>query len=185
MPGTPATTRPAPRPGWLNTALVLLASALFGVFALPRLSPDAFVGAQAHDFVLPRVGPPPPGGHANVRLSELEGKAVILDFWATWCLPCRTQAPIIDRVASQLAGRGLVALGIVTGDTAENAQRFITEHKVAYASVIDEQGETSREFAVEGLPTLVVLDRNGAVVAVRKGLVSEKELRGIVEAALR
>jgi thiol-disulfide isomerase/thioredoxin len=180
-----ATSRPAPRPSWLNAAMILLAAALFGVFALPRLGSDPFVGTQAGDFVLPRVGAAPAGGKPKIRLSELEGKAVILDFWATWCMPCRVQAPIVDRVAKDLEGRGLVALGVVTGDSAENAEKFIAEHKVSYASVLDEQSEASQRFGVVGLPTMIVLDRKGEIVATRKGLVSEKELRGIVEAALR
>lgn len=182
-------SRPAPRsaarPTWLNAALVLLAAALFGVFALPRLAPDPYVGTQAEDFVLPRVGAVPEGASAKIRLSELEGKAVILDFWATWCMPCRSQAPIVDRVAKAFSGRGLVALGVVVNDTPENAEAFAKEHGVSYASVLDDQGAASKIFSVVGLPTLVVLDRKGQIVAVRKGLVSENELKGIAEAALR
>jgi cytochrome c biogenesis protein CcmG/thiol:disulfide interchange protein DsbE len=181
----PATSRAVSRPSWLNAALILLAAGLFGVFALPRLTPDPFVGKQAADFLLPRVGPVPPGGQPKIRLSELEGKAVILDFWATWCMPCRKQAPIVDRVAKALQGRGLVALGVVTGDSAENAQSFTSEQRLSYASVLDEQSEASSAFGVVGLPTLIVLDRKGAIVATRTGPVSEKELLGIAEAALR
>lgn len=172
------------RASLLLPALVLLAAALFGWLLLPRLAPDQFVGKQAPDFLLARLGPSKAGESAKVRLSELEGKAVILDFWASWCMPCRVQAPIIDRVAKAHAGRGVVALGVVTGDTAEDAAQFLNEHPVSYASVLDDQNAASKAFGVQSLPTLVALDRKGRVVARRKGLVSERELAGIVEAAL-
>ena len=184
-------TRSAQRPIWLNAALVLFAAALFGLFALPRLAPeqsvapDPFVGAQAQDFVLPRIGPAPAGASSKIRLSELEGKAVILDFWATWCMPCREQAPIIERVVKAFSGRGLVAVGVVTDDTAENVLAFAKQYGISYASVLDEQYAVSRMYAVVGLPTLVVLDRKGSIVAVHRGKLSEQELRGMAETALR
>jgi len=173
-----------PHTSLLMPALVLVAAGLFGALALPRLAPDPKVGKPAADFLLPRVGAKSASGSSKLRLSDLEGKAVILDFWASWCMPCRAQAPIVDQVAKSQGARGLVALGVVTGDSQENAEEFLASHPVTYGSVIDDQGEAARAFQVEGLPTLVVLDRKGQVVAVRKGLVSEKELTGIAEAAL-
>jgi cytochrome c biogenesis protein CcmG/thiol:disulfide interchange protein DsbE len=173
------------RASWLMPTLVLVAAGLFGLLALPRLAPDPTVGKPAADFLLPRLGAQAEGGGpSKLRLSDLEGKAVILDFWASWCMPCRAQAPIVDRVAKAQGARGLVALGVVTGDTEQKAEQFLAEHPVAYSSVMDDQGEAARAFKVDGLPTLVVLDRKGQVVAVRKGLVSEKELTGMAEAAL-
>jgi cytochrome c biogenesis protein CcmG/thiol:disulfide interchange protein DsbE len=178
------TTKPA-RSG-VTVALVLGGAALFGVLALPRLGSDPLVGAQPRDFALPRLETAAGGGASGkpVRLSELAGKAVILDFWASWCAPCREQAPIVDRVAQSFAGRGLIALGIVTDDDPGAARRFLAEHPVRYPSVFDEQREAARAFGVQGLPTIVALDRAGRVVAVRRSLVRQAELAGIAEAAL-
>jgi thiol-disulfide isomerase/thioredoxin len=166
----------------LIPGLVLAAAVVFGLVALPRLAPDPSVGRAAQDFLLPRLDPkggPSPG---RLRLSDLQGKGVILDFWASWCVPCRVQAPIVDRVAKAQASRGLVALGVVSGDTAEDAAAFLAQHPVGYQSVLDEQQEASRAFGVTGLPTVVAINPKGEVVAVRKGLVSEKELTALVEA---
>lgn len=170
----------------LTVALVLLGAAVFGLVALPRLGKEPLIGSHARDFALARLEAGGPGGASGepVRLSDLAGKAVILDFWASWCLPCREQAPIVDRVARSFKERGLVALGIVTDDSPESARRFLASEPVGYPSLLDEQRAVASAFEVRGLPTLVVLDRAGRVVAVRRGLVREKELVGLAEAAL-
>ena len=169
---------------WVTAGLVLGCALLFGLIALPKLAPDKRVGQPAPDFVLPRLEAATAGKKpSELRLSALEGKGVILDFWASWCMPCRQQAPIVDRVAKKYAEQGLVALGVVTGDMPEDALRFAAEHPVSYASVLDD-GQASKAFSVQGLPTLVVLNRKGEVIAVRQGLVREGELTGLAEAAL-
>lgn len=170
----------------LTVALVLGVALVFGLVALPRLGKDPLIGSAPRDFELTRLEMGGPGGASGkpVRLSELAGKAVILDFWASWCMPCREQLPIVDRVARALRDRGLIAVGIVAGDEPEAARRFLAAHPVSYPSLLDEQREAARAFEVRGLPTLVVLDRAGRVVAVRRALVREKELLGLAEAAL-
>jgi cytochrome c biogenesis protein CcmG, thiol:disulfide interchange protein DsbE len=181
------TSTPAPKSG-LTAALVLGGAVLFGLLALPRFGSDGLIGSQPKDFALPRLESAGAGGapkNEPIRLSQLAGKAVLLDFWASWCGPCREQAPIIDRVSRELSGRGLVALGIVSDDEPDAARRFLAEHPVHYPSVVDEQRDAARAFAVQGLPTLVALDRSGRVVAVRRQFVREAELRAIAEAALR
>jgi cytochrome c biogenesis protein CcmG/thiol:disulfide interchange protein DsbE len=179
-------SQPPPKSPW-TVVLVLAGAIIVGLFALPRLGGDPLVGSEPRDFALPRLQPHGAGGAAEkpIKLSDLAGKAVILDFWASWCAPCREQAPIVDRVAQSLAGRGLVALGVVSGDDPDDARRFLTAHPVRYPSVIDEQREAARAFGVQALPTIVALDRSGRVVAVRRSLVREAELAAIAEAALK
>ena len=174
-----------PETPFFNAGLVLLAAGLFGWLVLPRLAADPFVGKTAPDFLLPRLGP---GGALlpeKVRLSELEGKAVILDFWASWCPPCRDEMPVLDRVAQAQKARGLVVLGVLSGDLPEDAGEYLAKHPVSYGTVVDDQRQAGEAFAVEGLPTIVVLDRKGGIVAKRPGRMSEKELTALAEAALR
>jgi thiol-disulfide isomerase/thioredoxin len=173
-------TRSATRAPWFIPALVLAAAAAFGLLALPNLAPRRL----ADDFLLPRLDPRGGASPGKIRLSDLQGKGVILDFWASWCVPCRAQAPIVDRVAKSNKARGLVALGVVSGDAPEDAAAFLAQHPVSYDSVVDDQGEATRAFQVNSLPTLVAIDAKGEVKAVRKGLVSEKELSALVEAIL-
>jgi cytochrome c biogenesis protein CcmG/thiol:disulfide interchange protein DsbE len=172
--------RRATRAPWFIPALVLSAAAAFGLLALPNLAPKRV----ADDFLLPRLDPRGGASPGKIRLSDLQGKGVILDFWASWCVPCRAQAPIVDRVAKSNKARGLVALGVVSGDAPEDAAAFLARHPVSYDSVVDDQGEATRAFQVSSLPTLVAIDAKGEIKAVRKGLVSEKELSALVEAIL-
>ncbi|HTQ06534.1 MAG TPA: TlpA family protein disulfide reductase [Polyangiaceae bacterium] len=179
---------PSPRPPetpWFTAGLVLFAAGLFGWLVLPRLAPDPFIGKPAPDFLLAKLGPSGAVSPDKVRLSDLEGKAVILDFWASWCMPCRAEMPVIDRVAKAQRARGLVALGVLSGDLPEDAAEFLAEHPVSYGSVIDDQSVAGHAFGVQGLPTLVVLDKKGKVVAMRTGTVPENELSALAEAALR
>jgi len=176
--------RSSGRASFMVPALVLLSAGLFGLVALPRLAPDPFVGKPARDFLLPRIDPKGGASPGRLRLSDFQGKGVLLDFWASWCMPCRVQAPIVDRVARAYASRGLVVIGVVSGDTAENAAAFLGENPVQYPSVLDEQNETSRAFGVSGLPTLVAINPKGEVVALRQRVVSDKELTAIAEAVL-
>jgi hypothetical protein len=91
----------------------------------------------------------------------------------------------VDRVSRSLSGRGLVAVGVVTDDDAEAAQRFLDTHPMGYPTFVDQQAQATLAFHVEGLPTLVAIDRTGRVVAVHRGLAREAELTSLAEAALK
>ena len=175
----------SPETPWFTAGLVLFAAGLFGWLVLPRLAPSRSVGKAAPDFLLPRLGPGGAVSSEKVRLSELEGKAVILDFWASWCMPCRAEMPVVDRVAKAQGPRGLVTLGVLSGDAPEDAGQFLAEHPVSYATLVDDQSLAGGAFGVEHLPTLVVLDKKGNVVAMREGRLSENELTALAEIALR
>ncbi len=119
-----------------------------------------------------------------MRLSELRGKTVVLDFWASWCAPCRAQAPIIDKLARQHEKDGdLVVVGVNTSDEQEAAIQFARSHNLAYTMLYDEQNQVARAYSVTGLPTLIVVDRAGKIVAVRRSVVRQKELEQLVATA--
>jgi thiol-disulfide isomerase/thioredoxin len=173
-----------PKEGWWTAVLVLVVALLFGLVVLPSLDKkqgSKLLGEAAPDFALPVIY----GGDAGdrVRLADLKGKAVVLDFWASWCGPCQAQAPIMDKVARAYEGKGVIVLGVNTSDESESALQFLRSRNIGYASVLDEANRTATEYGVRQLPTMVVIDRSGRVTAVRSRVVREQELTELIEEA--
>ncbi|HXN33905.1 MAG TPA: TlpA disulfide reductase family protein [Polyangiaceae bacterium] len=188
--GPPAgTARDAPSRSTLG-ALGLVLILLAGFALLPRvLRPlrAAGVGRDAPDWMLPLVANGVSIGKddGTLRLSELRGHAVLIDFWATWCEPCRVQAPIVDRLARRWRERGLVAVGVDTdGPDQGNPRAFALSRGLSYPIVHDTVGAASHAYGVEDLPTLVVVSRAGKIVAVRTGVTDDSELERLVRQAL-
>lgn len=172
-----------PRQLWTFFGLLLLAAAIFGYAVLPYLDPGRakLVGRQVPEFALPTISGAEPG--SRIDLEDYRGRVVLLDFWASWCPPCRTQAPIMDRVARRFEDQGVSVIGVNTGDEPDAALAFIEQAGLTYPSVVDLDGSVSRVFGASQLPTLVVVDPQGKVVNVQARVVKEPELVTIIEAA--
>jgi thiol-disulfide isomerase/thioredoxin len=96
---------------------------------LPLLSADrgdAFVGRPAPDFTLKDLG-----GH-DVQLTSLKGKVVVLDFWATWCGPCRLEIPIIERLYKQYGKKGVAVLGVNEQESGDIVRKYVERNKISY-----------------------------------------------------
>jgi len=174
--------------GYLVAALVLGFSLFMGLVVLPRLGARAarsseLVGKMAPDFVLPYVSPAERG--KQQRLSDLQGRAVVLDFWASWCAPCRAQTPVLERLAKRFGPDKLVVLGVGTSDDRQNIERFLEATAPKYASVYDDQSVAPALYDVRSLPTVVVIAKDGTVKAVTTGLASEERLAGLIGDALK
>jgi len=174
--------------GYLVAGLVLAFSLIMGLFVLPYLGvkkaeSSPLVGQPAPDFLLPYASPTERG--KSQRLSDLQGQAVVLDFWASWCGPCRAQSPVLERIAKQFGPEKLRVLGVGTSDDRASITRFLSSHALGYASVFDDQDVASSLYQVRSLPTLVLVGKDGTVRAVATGFVDEAELSRLVKHTLR
>ena len=126
----------------------------------------------------------------TMRLSDLYGQVVVLNFWASWCGPCVTEMPAFDRVYNEYRDRGVTFLGIDTQDVELAAKAFADRIDVTYPLAVDETGRLAAEFGRVGsdgvfaLPTTVILGADGRVLRTWVGALREDVLRGFIESVL-
>ncbi len=113
---------------------------------------------------------------APKTLSELRGKVVLIDFWATWCGPCRFISPKLSALQGRFGAQGFKVVGITT-DAPEVAATFAEKSQMKYSIVSDESGETSRAYGVSGIPTLFIVDKKGVIRDVFVGYNDEFDAR--------
>jgi len=135
------------------------------------------VGSLAPDFTLPTLD----GG--AVTLSQLRGHPIIINFWASWCVPCRAEAPELQRAHEQYRAQGLIILGMndTSTDTRDNASAFVKEFHLDYAIPMDEKGEVSNLYRVPGLPTTFFVDAQGVIRNLIMGQLNRADLEGGIE----
>jgi cytochrome c biogenesis protein CcmG/thiol:disulfide interchange protein DsbE len=112
----------------------------------------------------------------RVEIASLRGRPALVNFWASWCTPCREEAPALERVSRALGGRASV-VGVDWNDTTQNANEFIREHRLTYPILRDGSGEVANDFGLSGLPTTFVLDGDGRIVRTLRGPQTVSSLR--------
>jgi peroxiredoxin/outer membrane lipoprotein-sorting protein len=117
-----------------------------------------------------------------VHLADLRGKIILLDFWATWCAPCREELPHIDNLYRKLKDKGVVVLG-VNDENSGTIRSFLRKHEFEVPTVVDSKRAVHRSYRVRAILTLVVIDRKGMVRANYVGTRSEEELMAGLRAA--
>ena len=98
-------------------------------------------------------------------LDDYAGSYVLLNFWATWCAPCRIEMPALERLHQELAGRGLRVVGVDLGEETDDVKRFVEETGITFEIVIDHDLSTGRVYAARSLPMTYILDPEGTIVA--------------------
>lgn len=116
----------------------------------------------------------------KLTLHELSGYPVVINFWASWCLPCKAEAPAFASVARRFKGR-VVFVGMDTQDLTASARAFLRRYKVNYVSIRDGTDTTNRAYGLTGVPETYYLDRGGRAVEHAVGIVSKRELLASVK----
>jgi len=116
----------------------------------------------------------------NVTLDAYRGKVVLINLWATWCPPCRAELPDLQRLYSAYRSRGLIVLGINQGESASRATQFARSLGIGFPILLDPNQEYGRRFTALGLPTTVVIDRNGTVVRGYDGALAYSQMTAAI-----
>ncbi len=123
-----------------------------------RPKPPA-IGGPAPSFVAERLD-----GGGSFALSSVRGKPVVINFWASWCEPCKIEAAELERQWQRLRGKGVVFIGIDYNDARSDARRFVARHGVTYMTVVDRSGTIGDRYGLSGVPETYFVDRKGRIV---------------------
>lgn len=100
-----------------------------------------------------------------IKLSDYAGQVVFLNFWATWCGPCLAELPAMDKLNRAMAGKPFVILAVNLRETGAQVARFVEEHPMSFAYVLDPLGVVARDYGVTGIPLTYIIGRDGTVMA--------------------
>ena len=139
--------------------LIILATISFCVLAYATERGDA-----APDFELPELS-----GNGTVVLADYAGKVVLIDFWASWCAPCRDSLPLLARLHATLADRGFEVLAVNLDEDPDDARRFLLTYPVGYTVLSDQAGHVAESYGLKTMPTSFLVDRRGIVRYVHEG----------------
>jgi thiol-disulfide isomerase/thioredoxin len=122
------------------------------------------VGQAAPPVRLPQLS-----GTGDISLDSLRGKVVYLDFWASWCGPCRISFPILNQLRQELGANGFEVFAINVDEVEADARKFLAEVPVDFPIVLDPAGVTPKTFGILGMPTGYLIDRHGTVREIHQG----------------
>ena len=116
-------------------------------------------GKAAPDFMLPDLN------GQRVSLHDYRGKVVFLNFWATWCIPCREEMPAMEQLHQTFQSQGLAILAVDLKESPDKVKAFFDQHGLSFTALLDESGSVFRDYSVMGLPTTYLSGREGKLLA--------------------
>jgi cytochrome c biogenesis protein CcmG/thiol:disulfide interchange protein DsbE len=152
-------------------ALVPISVMAYGLRSNPRAIPSPLVGRPAPAFALPRMT-----DGSTMTLGEVRGRVVVLNFWASWCVPCRDEAPALEAVWRRYRDAGVTVLGVNIQDRPAAARQFVATTRATYPNVIDGPGAASIAYGIYGVPETFVIDRDGRIRVRHVGAITAETL---------
>jgi thiol-disulfide isomerase/thioredoxin len=141
-------------------------------------------GSHAKNFSLPSLN-----GSKRVELNDFKGKPIIINFWASWCGPCREEMPFLEKTWNEYKDKGVVFLGINVLDEEKNAKDFLNLFGVSYTNLRDSSGEAANAYSVAALPVTFFIDKEGKIVRMNYGAflgkTGEKNFIGYIEEVIK
>ncbi len=134
------------------------------------------IGHAAPDFTLAELSTHPAPA-PKIHLASLKGMPVILNFWASWCVPCQHEAPLLQATWQQVQRQGIVLLGIDFQDTQSDGLKFLQTYGITYRNVVDGTGATAINYGVTGVPETFFLNRQGVIVSKVIGELTEQTIQ--------
>ena len=124
---------------------------------------DPLIGHPAPNFTLAMLGPST--GKNALSLSDFKGKSVVLNFWASWCAPCKDELPLLESTWKQMQAQGkdVVFLGIDFQESSSTASSFLQQNGITYPAVLDANGSVALKYGITSLPDTIFIDHNGMV----------------------
>lgn len=171
-----------PRLGWVALGILTIALlGLLGAQAWTRSAQDVGVdvGQLAPDFTLTDLE-----GN-QVSLSDFRGKIVFINFWATWCVPCRVEMPEIEAVYQQYKDRDVVVIGVDLFEPEDEVRQYVQQGGYSWTFVIDTTGEVAASYEVAAIPTSFFIDGEGIIRAVNIGAMTKRAMEAKLAEAMR
>lgn len=162
---------------WLALTLIVSLLGLVG-WKLWQTNLGPVASGAAPDFALTTFD------GETLRLSDLRGQVVVINIWASWCIPCRDEAPVLERLWREYRDRGVVFLGVAYADTDTEARAFIAEFGLTYPNGPDVGTRIYAQYRARGVPETYFVDAAGQLRSVYLGPIPEAELRRRIEAIL-
>ena len=135
--------------------MTLLLAILLGACSTPESGPE--VGKKAPEFQLASLD------GEEKKLGDFRGQVIVLNFWATWCPPCREEMPALQKVYRDMHEHGVIVVGVNLGEPASRVREFVDEFGVEFPILLDHHGEVAQEYRVRALPVTFWIDRSGII----------------------
>ena len=159
-----------------NAPTLILAGVAWAGIVAPSAGESSASGQALPAFELPLLA----GG--EIERGALDGQVTVINFWASWCPPCRSEAPVLRTVAEDTEGQGVRFLGVLHDDSPGPATEFVERFGLGFPTAIDD-GSLARALGVRGIPTTFIVDPNGKITTRHFGPISETRLRVLIEDA--